>query len=63
MYTGTMKILDIRWTSKINMLIIRCGRCDAIFEFRIDRWTVRCPTCGAQTGMDKLRKGWVKNHD
>uniref|UniRef100_A0A6H2A5R6 Uncharacterized protein n=1 Tax=viral metagenome TaxID=1070528 RepID=A0A6H2A5R6_9ZZZZ len=63
MYNGKMKILDIRWTPTINILVINCGRCDTIFEFRIDRWNVRCPTCGMPTGMDKLRKGWVKSYE
>jgi len=59
MYSGYHRIIDVRWTPQINMLKMRCGGCDAIFEHRADRWTVRCPSCGKQGGLAKIRQDWV----
>ena len=59
MYYSYHRIIGARWTPKVNMLKIRCGRCDAIFEHRADRWTVRCPSCGKQGGLGKIRHNWV----
>ena len=56
MYNRHTKIIDARWTPKVNMLVIRCGKCTSIFEHRTDRWTVRCPDCGRQSGLGKLRE-------
>lgn len=50
------RIIDARWTKTVNMLTIRCGKCMSIFEHRADRWQVRCPECGKQAGLNKLRK-------
>lgn len=55
------KIIDAKWTPYCNILIMKCGRCDAIFEHRANRWTVRCPSCGKQGGLEKIRKNYVKN--
>jgi len=62
MYNTKTRILWAKWTPIINMLILKCGRCDAIFEFRCDRWTIRCPSCGKQDSINKLRKEWVKGN-
>ena len=53
------KIIDGKWTPMINMLIMTCGDCLSIFDHRADRWTVRCPDCGKQAGLGKLRKEYV----
>jgi ribosomal protein S27E len=53
------KIIDARWGTRINLLIIKCGACRAIFEHRADKWTVRCPACSKQAGLNELREDWV----
>ena len=54
-YTLHTKIIDAKWSPEVNYLIMKCGRCSAIFEHRADKCTVRCPSCGKQSGLDKLR--------
>ena len=48
-----MKIVDARWTPRVNMLVIVCD-CGHEFEHRADRWRVRCP-CGRQGHLAVLR--------
>jgi len=55
-----MKIIDTRWTPKVNIHNIRCDKCDSIFDHRTDRWTVRCPVCGEQAGLNKLREEYTE---
>lgn len=59
MASSKLKILDAKWTSIVNILIIRCENCNAIFDHRTNRWTVHCPSCGTQGGLDKLREEYV----
>jgi len=54
-----MKIMGARWTPKVNMLLIHCS-CNSTFEVRADRWNVRCPSCGKDEHLSKLRDGYVK---
>jgi len=61
-YNDYHKIIDARWNYKINILIIRCGACKALFEHRADRFTVRCPTCGKQGELTKMREEWAVTH-
>jgi uncharacterized C2H2 Zn-finger protein len=56
MYKSYAKIIDARWTPQGNILIIRCGKCDAIFNHRADRFIVRCPTCSSSFGLEKMRR-------
>lgn len=42
-----MKIIDARWTPRVNMLLIEC-LCGNRFEHRSDRWIVRCRRCGRE---------------
>jgi hypothetical protein len=50
-----MKIVDARWTKKINMLVILCA-CNKTFEHRADRWAVKCPTCSRVAHLHDLRE-------
>jgi len=63
MYKQYAKIIDVRWTPTVNVLAIKCGHCDSVFEHRADRWTVRCPTCKAQFSLNKIRDIYVKRKD
>lgn len=55
--TGMM-IVDARWTSRVNMLIVRCD-CGNKWEHRADRWRVSCPQCGRSERLDMVRERWV----
>ena len=57
--SSKLKISGARWTDTVNILIIRCENCNAIFDHRSNRWTVRCPTCGTQGGLNKLREEYI----
>jgi hypothetical protein len=59
-YQGLSRITDVRWTPKVNMLIVTCGRCDAVFEHRADRWVSTCPSCNKQVHINKLRERWCR---
>lgn len=50
-----MKIINARWTPKVNMLIIRCD-CGHEFEHRADRWGVKCLNCKRQEHLQRMRK-------
>jgi hypothetical protein len=63
MHREYAKIVDVKWTPRVNMLLVKCGHCDAVFEHRSDRWTVRCPSCQAQFGLAKMREEWRHGHD
>ena len=57
-----MKIINVEWTPKINIITIACDTCNAVFSSRIDRWIIKCPLCNTQEKIEKLRKEWVKNY-
>jgi len=57
-----MKIINVEWTPKINIITVTCDICNAVFPFRVDRWIIRCPICNTQEKIEKLRKEWVKNY-
>ena len=59
MDSGYHKIIDAKWTPKMNLLVVRCGGCDAIFNHRSDRWTVRCPRCGKQGHLARMREEYA----
>jgi len=50
-----MRIVDAKWTPRVNMLIIKCTACDRRFEHRADRWQVRCE-CGQERHLGALRE-------
>ena len=51
----SMKIIDAKWTPKVNLLKIKCP-CGVEFWHRADRWTLQCPECGHQEGIVALRQ-------
>ena len=51
----SMKIIDTKWTPKVNLLKIKCS-CGEEFWHRADRWTLQCPECGRQEGIVALRR-------
>ena len=53
-----MHIVDASWTRTVNALSILC-RCGRLIMHRADRWTVRCPKCGATENLARLRERWV----
>jgi hypothetical protein len=55
-----MRILDVRWTPAVNVLVITC-ECGRRFEHLTDRWIVRCP-CGRKTHIEELRNIWFVEH-
>lgn len=54
-----MEIVEARWTPRVNLLRVRCG-CGKEHEHRADRWTVRCPHCGALDHLGSLRAAYVE---
>ena len=61
-YRGSTRIIGARWTKRFNLLKMSCGRCNAIFEHRADRWTIRCPSCGKQAGLGKVREAYARSN-
>jgi len=55
-----MRIVDVRWTPAINMLVIAC-ECGRRFEHRADRWMVRC-SCGRREQIEEMRDRWLREH-
>ena len=57
-----MAIVDARWTPQVNILIIRCNKCQRIIEHRADRWTVHCPRpCSNYANISALRWWYMQN--
>lgn len=53
-YDVAMKIIDARWTPRVNMLMIECN-CGNRFEHRADRWIVKCMNCMRQDHLQRMR--------
>jgi len=51
----SMKIIDAKWTPKVNLLKIKCS-CGEEFWHRADRWTLQCPRCGQREGIVAVRQ-------
>jgi hypothetical protein len=49
-----MKIVDAKWTPKINYYKIECY-CGLIFYQRVDRFKIICPKCGHLAYKDKIK--------
>jgi predicted Zn-ribbon and HTH transcriptional regulator len=56
-----MKIINAYWTSAINYYTIRCD-CRNVFNYRTDRFTVRCPKCLKSENIETLRNN-IKQGD
>lgn len=50
----SFEIIDARWTSKVNIIKIKCS-CGKEFETRADRNKVLCPKCGNRGILIKLK--------
>jgi len=50
-----MIAVDVRWTREVNLLIVVCDACGPVLQHRMDRWVVRCPTCGRTDRVERLR--------
>jgi hypothetical protein len=55
-----MRIVDVRWTPAINMLVIAC-ECGRRSEHRADRWMIRC-SCGRREQIEEVRGRWLREH-
>jgi len=55
-----MIAVDVRWTRKVNLLIVVCDACGTVLQHRMDRWRVRCPVCGRTERVEKLRNSLCK---
>jgi DNA-directed RNA polymerase subunit RPC12/RpoP len=54
-----MRIVDAIWTPRVNVYRVACG-CGRDFQHPADRWSVRCPVCGAWRNLARLRWAWGK---
>ena len=48
-------IIDATWTPKVNVLLIKCGRCYDEFRFPANRVNVSCPQCGSYDNMHRIK--------
>jgi ribosomal protein S27E len=51
------KIVDARWTERVNMLKVRCPNCKHELEHPANRTHARCPNCGQRGPVDKSLAG------
>lgn len=56
-----MRIIDAKWTARINILVILCP-CKETILHRADRWLVRCK-CGRQGLLRDIRERYVSEND
>jgi predicted RNA-binding Zn-ribbon protein involved in translation (DUF1610 family) len=54
-----MRLRDAEWTPEINLLLIDCD-CGQRIKHRADRWKVRCPACGREDNLHRLREDYVR---
>jgi hypothetical protein len=50
-----MKIINARWTERVNILIISCF-CGKTFEHPANRQWMRCPSCRRGKNLHDLRR-------
>ncbi len=50
-----MKIIDVDWTPRYNILLIKCD-CEGVFKHRADRRKVECPKCHKKEDCLELKK-------
>jgi len=50
-----MKIIDAIWTPTVNLYVIQCD-CGKEFQYRTDRWKIRCPFCYKEGSTSVLRE-------
>ncbi len=55
-----VNIVDTRWTSHVNIHMMKCQRCGMYFEHPANRWIVSCPRCGVRESLDRLREAFVQ---
>ncbi len=55
-----MKVIDVKWGKKYNILRVKCSKCGYEFNSRIDRWKVKCPTCKTTGNTEKMRNEFVR---
>lgn len=55
-----VRIIDAKWTEKVNLLTIKCGGCNYVFDHRADRWNVICKQCGRITNINWVREKYAK---
>jgi hypothetical protein len=56
------RIMDVRWTNKVNMLIIKCY-CGEMYEHRADRWVMQCPHCRKKFNLFQAREEYARRND
>jgi Zn finger protein HypA/HybF involved in hydrogenase expression len=49
-----VKLVDARWALPVNELVVRC-ECGRKFAHPVNRWRVRCPSCGRSEHIDAIR--------
>jgi Zn finger protein HypA/HybF involved in hydrogenase expression len=55
-----MTIVEAKWTSEFNILVIKCHICDTEFEHRADRWNARCPYCHTIERLNIIRDNYLR---
>lgn len=50
------KIIDVYWTKKVNMAIMRCTACGEEWAHRLDRWKAVCPGCLKVSNLGLVRE-------
>ena len=58
---SVFKIVDCRWTPKVNMLKIRCLKCQGEFWHRADRWKVMCVNCNNTQNLGIVRESFLES--
>jgi len=56
-----VKIIGVFWGEKVNYASIKCS-CGNIFNTPLNRWIVRCNSCGRKDRIERLRNEFVKNN-
>jgi len=56
-----MKIIDARWTPRINMLLIKCW-CSYEFWHQSNRWRAKCGKCGSENNLGKIRDRYLEEN-
>lgn len=54
-----MKFVDVFWTEVVNKAKVVCD-CGHFFTARMDRWKVKCLSCGKVENITGLRERFAK---
>jgi Zn finger protein HypA/HybF involved in hydrogenase expression len=55
-----MRIIDIKWTPKVNIFIIKCTLCNTEFIFPMNRFRWYCPQCNYMIKIEDIRELYLR---